>query len=130
MPRVINTSLGLCINNKWAILILNYSCLLWLPFVIYSETKKRIYHMMRGSRRAKNSKNGFSLNKSPSSCDKYVFLVSEYITNGHHNKQLLLNINFAHLLFIQRPRDVFNTQGMENAVVISYKCQYFYNIET
>ena len=46
---------------------------MWQPFVIYSETKKRIYHTIRGSRRAKSSKNGFSLNKSLSSCDKYVF---------------------------------------------------------
>ena len=29
VPRVINTSLGLWINNKWAILILNVRCLWW-----------------------------------------------------------------------------------------------------
>ena len=32
-----------------AILILNNSCLLWEAFVIYLETKKGIYHTMRGS---------------------------------------------------------------------------------
>ena len=47
----------------------------------------------------------------------------ELITNGYHNKQLLFNIDVAHLLFIQRPTDVFMTRGMGNAVVISYKYQ-------
>ena len=42
-------------------------------YVSWSKTKNHIYHTMRGSRRAKSSKNGFSLNESLSSCDKYVF---------------------------------------------------------